>query len=157
MDPEIAYREFGIDLSLRGGVWKGLCPFHEEKTPSFTVYPDLTYYCFGCKKYGTYESLVKSFLGESVKTTAAIDPDTANPRRQFNVKRQRMDKFNDLKLELLDADISMKVAAFSSLERIFMNCRLLEMSDADDMDIILWLREKYTKLKSNIRREHGSR
>lgn len=39
----------------RGGMYRlvGLCPFHEEKTPSFTVYTnDGHYYCFGCQEHG---------------------------------------------------------------------------------------------------------
>ncbi|MBZ0253462.1 MAG: DNA primase, partial [Candidatus Methylomirabilis sp.] len=36
-----------------GGRWKGLCPFHEEKTPSFTVSDEKGfYYCFGCQAHG---------------------------------------------------------------------------------------------------------
>ncbi|MDR1736691.1 MAG: DNA primase [Oscillospiraceae bacterium] len=36
-------------LTLKGGVWVGLCPFHSEKTPSFNLSRDNTmYYCFGC-------------------------------------------------------------------------------------------------------------
>lgn len=32
----------------------GLCPFHEEKTPSFVLYPDKEeYHCFGCGKSGS--------------------------------------------------------------------------------------------------------
>ena len=32
---------------------KGLCPFHNEKTPSFTLYPENgSFYCFGCGKGG---------------------------------------------------------------------------------------------------------
>lgn len=38
-----------VDLKSRGRIMKGLCPFHNEKTPSFTVYLDTqSYYCFGC-------------------------------------------------------------------------------------------------------------
>ena len=38
-----------VNLSKRGRNPKGLCPFHNEKTPSFTVYPDnQSFYCFGC-------------------------------------------------------------------------------------------------------------
>lgn len=37
-----------VALKRSGRVWKGLCPFHNEKTPSFTVDPDRkTWYCFG--------------------------------------------------------------------------------------------------------------
>lgn len=42
-----------IDLKRRGSNLVGLCPFHNEKTPSFTVYPENgSYYCFGCGQGG---------------------------------------------------------------------------------------------------------
>lgn len=38
-----------VNLSKRGRNPKGLCPFHNEKTPSFTVYPEnQSFYCYGC-------------------------------------------------------------------------------------------------------------
>lgn len=38
-----------VNLKRRGKNLVGLCPFHNEKTPSFTVYPDSqSFYCFGC-------------------------------------------------------------------------------------------------------------
>lgn len=38
-----------VNLRRRGRTWVGLCPFHGEKTPSFTVYPETdSFYCFGC-------------------------------------------------------------------------------------------------------------
>ncbi|MCM1364088.1 MAG: DNA primase [Faecalibacterium sp.] len=38
-----------VPLKRRGKNLVGLCPFHNEKTPSFTVYPETqSYYCFGC-------------------------------------------------------------------------------------------------------------
>jgi len=38
-----------VSLKRAGSNLKGLCPFHSEKSPSFTVYPaDNSFYCFGC-------------------------------------------------------------------------------------------------------------
>ena len=38
-----------VNLKRRGSTLVGLCPFHNEKSPSFTVYPSSnSYYCFGC-------------------------------------------------------------------------------------------------------------
>jgi DNA primase len=42
-----------VSLQRRGGRYWGLCPFHQEKSPSFTVTPEKgVYYCFGCHKGG---------------------------------------------------------------------------------------------------------
>ena len=38
-----------VSLSRAGRLYKGLCPFHSERSPSFMVYPETpSYYCFGC-------------------------------------------------------------------------------------------------------------
>ena len=38
-----------VSLKKTGGTYKGLCPFHQEKTPSFNVNPDKGFFkCFGC-------------------------------------------------------------------------------------------------------------
>jgi DNA primase len=48
-----------LRLEQKGGRYWGLCPFHHEKTPSFTVDPDRKlYYCFGCHKGGTIIDLI---------------------------------------------------------------------------------------------------
>src|SRR6185295_8461584 len=46
-------------LKRAGANFKALCPFHEEKTPSFTVSPQRqTFHCFGCGKRGDAISFV---------------------------------------------------------------------------------------------------
>ena len=42
-----------VQLKKAGANHMGLCPFHDEKTPSFHVYPDGHYHCFGCGAHGT--------------------------------------------------------------------------------------------------------
>ena len=64
-----------IDLKRRGKNLVGLCPFHNEKTPSFTVYPDTaSYYCFGCGAGGEVINFVRNIENldfiESVKLLA---------------------------------------------------------------------------------------
>ncbi|MEN6399011.1 MAG: DNA primase [Rectinema sp.] len=55
-----------VRLQKKGGKWWGLCPFHAEKTPSFSVDPDRgLFYCFGCQKGGS----IIDFLMESEKVT----------------------------------------------------------------------------------------
>ena len=42
-----------IDLKRAGAAYKGLCPFHDEKTPSFMIQKgDTHYHCFGCGAHG---------------------------------------------------------------------------------------------------------
>src|SRR3954471_4942210 len=42
-----------VALKRVGRKYIGLCPFHQEKSPSFNVNPERqSFYCFGCKKHG---------------------------------------------------------------------------------------------------------
>lgn len=53
-----------IPLERAGGNYKGKCPFHNEKTPSFFVSPDRgSYYCFGCHAKGDIFTFVQEFEG----------------------------------------------------------------------------------------------
>ena len=43
-----------VSLKKTGKNYSGLCPFHDEKTPSFSVSPDKQFFhCFGCQESGT--------------------------------------------------------------------------------------------------------
>ena len=64
-----------VNLKRRGKNLVGLCPFHGEKTPSFTVYPESSsFYCFGCGVGGdvfTFTSLIENLdYIEAVKLLA---------------------------------------------------------------------------------------
>lgn len=49
-----------VQLRRRGRTHTGLCPFHNEKTPSFVVYPETqSFYCFGCGAGGDVITFIK--------------------------------------------------------------------------------------------------
>lgn len=55
-----------VALRKAGTSWKGLCPFHGEKSPSFHVHPDRKFfYCFGCQTGGDVISFVREINGYS--------------------------------------------------------------------------------------------
>ena len=61
-----------VRLRKAGGTYKGLCPFHQEKTPSFTVSPARgTFKCFGCGEGGDAISFVEKM--EQVDFVGAIE------------------------------------------------------------------------------------
>lgn len=64
-----------VTLKRRGATLVGLCPFHNEKTPSFTVYPATqSFYCFGCGAGGDAITFLKKIVNldylDAVKTLA---------------------------------------------------------------------------------------
>ncbi len=65
-----------VDLQKSGRTWKGCCPFHGERTPSFHVYPeDKHFKCYGCGEYGDVFKFLQKLEGkefpEVVRSLAA--------------------------------------------------------------------------------------
>lgn len=83
-------------LKKAGKNYKGLCPFHQEKTPSFSVEPDKQfYYCFGCGAGGNalgflmnYENL--DYVEAIEKLAAQMGMDV--PREQSAVARKNREQ-----------------------------------------------------------------
>lgn len=57
-----------VELRKSGNKHFGLCPFHGDKrTPSFVVYEDEHWYCFGCQKSGDLLDFIKEYHHEDTK------------------------------------------------------------------------------------------
>ncbi len=87
-------------LKKRGRRFLGLCPFHQEKTPSFHVNPDSgLYYCFGCKETGDVFRFLERVEGytfvEAVKSLAEragipiVEEKAVAPSDADRLKRER--------------------------------------------------------------------
>ncbi|HWV23437.1 MAG TPA: DNA primase [Thermomicrobiales bacterium] len=92
-------------LKKTGANFKGLCPFHNEKTPSFIVFPESqNFHCFGCGKGGdifTFYMLVENVeFREALKdlaTRAGVELDVGAPRLpEEDEKRKRLIEVNEL-------------------------------------------------------------
>ena len=76
-----------VTLKRAGGNLVGRCPFHSEKTPSFTVFPATSsYYCFGCGEQGDVIDFTARYLGGNPHSAAiqlardfGIDPHPPTP------------------------------------------------------------------------------
>lgn len=64
----VVVTEHGVPLRQQGETLKGRCPFHQDDTPSFTVYPKTrSFYCFGCGVGGDVIDFVRRANGVSFR------------------------------------------------------------------------------------------
>lgn len=87
------------DLRRQGSRWVGLCPFHEERTPSFSVEPqEKLYHCFGCGVGGDTIKFVEEKEGvgfaEAVELLAErygveVEREREDPRAQARRSQRR--------------------------------------------------------------------
>ncbi|MGN6580237.1 MAG: DNA primase [Bordetella sp.] len=88
-----------VQLRKGGANLLGLCPFHSEKSPSFTVSPTKQFYhCFGCGAHGTAISFLMEHTGasfpEAVRTLAGqvgmtVPEEPRSPRQQAETVRRK--------------------------------------------------------------------
>ena len=93
-----------VKLLKKGQEFLGLCPFHNEKTPSFTVNDDKRFYhCFGCHAHGSAIDFVmeteKLSFKESIEKLASLSG-IEIPKNSYQEKQK--DQLNEKLLELLE-------------------------------------------------------
>lgn len=61
---ELARKE-GVKLVKTGSTHKGCCPFpfHDDRNPSFVIYPDNRFHCFGCQTNGDVITFIQELKG----------------------------------------------------------------------------------------------
>lgn len=88
-----------VSLKKKGKRYWACCPFHQEKTPSFSVSPeDGLYYCFGCHAGGDVFSFVEKM--ENLSFTEAVErlAEAAHlelPQAEVSPEEKRRKQFND--------------------------------------------------------------
>ena len=96
-----------VALKKRGRNYLGLCPFHNEKTPSFTVSPDKGFYhCFGCKASGDAISFLMKYTNRSFQEAVEMlaesagielpEEDKSPELMRREARRKRLYEINEL-------------------------------------------------------------
>ena len=81
-----------IQLKRVGNKYMGLCPFHDEKTPSFYVTPSRQIFkCFGCGKGGDVIAFIQELNGLTLPSVAMIFQLRAIDRRRIVKKIGRLE------------------------------------------------------------------
>lgn len=89
-------------LKRQGAEWVGLCPLHDEKTPSFSVNPDKECFsCFGCGAKGDITDLISQIHGISISAAiesltggkvASITPEKRSERDRVRMEAEAEDR-----------------------------------------------------------------
>jgi DNA primase len=93
-----------VSLKKKGANWMACCPFHQEKTPSFSVNPAKgIFYCFGCAKGGSVFNFVMELEGvpfpEAVRVVAeksGVPLPALEDDRRFEARRKEADEVIEL-------------------------------------------------------------
>lgn len=138
-----------LDLKQQGASFTGLCPFHDEKTPSFTVRKaDTHYHCFGCGAHG--DAIQFMMLHQGLSFSDAVE----HLAERFSVTLTYVEE----KKEEKDVD-AVKHAV--KLAHVFYHQQLLESKEAEksryyllsrgiQLDFILRFQLGYSPLDSSL-------
>jgi DNA primase len=126
------------------GSFKGLCPFHDERSPSFHVRPQVgTYHCFGCGEGGDVISFMQKMdhttfsetvekLAHRINYTLRYEDGGTGPRREDVGKRQRLLDAHKIAAEFFRAQL---LAPDGAAGRKFLEGRGFDQSAADHFGV----------------------
>lgn len=138
-----------VKLIKRGREWQGLCPFHSERSPSFTVVEDKGFaHCFGCGWHGGLFDFVMARDGvdfaealrrleQEAGAVPATRPDAASPVRRESVKAAR--PADTVLVSSLEAGVAIwraGVPARASLVPVYLAARGIDPEASGILDVV---------------------
>ena len=142
-----------VKLKRAGRGFTGLCPFHEEKTPSFHVFTDTqTYYCFGCQAAGDIFTFLMKTEGLSFPEAVNILADRAGIKISHNERKNRGEKtlfeVLDLASKFFTANLT---GAQGNAARAYIKRRNMDANDINKFSLGLSL-NSWDSLTNYLRR-----
>jgi DNA primase len=120
--------EIGAVIPLRksGKAFKGLCPFHSERTPSFYVFPEsATWRCFGCQEHGDIFSFVEKQQGLEFREVLSLLAERAGVSLEYG--SQAGERPNE---ERAETAARRRLRALNEAAAIWFHHQLLQASEA---------------------------
>ncbi|MCX7998500.1 MAG: DNA primase [Leptospiraceae bacterium] len=129
-----------VKLKQIGKRFLGLCPFHKEKTPSFTVSPSLgIFHCFGCGKSGDIFSFVQEYEKVDFKKAleilanyAGIPLEVSIPQEKEQKKKEELYTLNYEFMNYFKSNLHAEVGRFA---RNYLTERGLSSSDLESFSL----------------------
>ncbi len=145
-----------VRLVKRGPRYIGLCPFHDEKTPSFTVTPERgSWYCFGCGKGGDVFSFVMEKEGLNFREALEYLGRRAGIEvPQFKGRAQTTDLYSVMEMAVAFYRTELKGPA-GGAGRGYLARRGVTMRDADAFELG-WAPASWRSLVDALTREGAS-
>jgi DNA primase len=133
----------GLELRKSGRVYRGCCPFHEDKTPSFAVYEDSNrFVCFGCGEKGDAIDFIMKLRNFSFKEALSylkIDSRCKDFRKDANtINKQHLIKaFRQWENEYYD-ELSNLYRIFNKLLMTIKTIKGMEKYDFFYHQVSIW-------------------
>jgi len=142
--------ELGVELkSVGGGRLRGFCPFHTETEPSFTVFPDGSYKCFGCQTYGSFDKIQKEFGCESnIRPLFKIDISNTRDKSDYLIAKLLNKLESSLSTKLKGESFKTKAKVYDAFDRMKIGIRFAASDNI--LDLVVAIKGKFTKIIESI-------
>ena len=152
-----------VALKRVGRRFQGLCPFHTEKTPSFSVNPELgAYFCFGCQKSGDAITFVREveqldFVGAVERLAARANITLRYDDANFSAERKRKQRLHEATQAAIDFYHERLLSGPDGGEaRRYLRSRGFE-GDAARRFMLGWAPDAYDALSTHLQQQKFSR
>jgi hypothetical protein len=135
------------ELHEIGDKYRGLCPFHHEDTPSFFVFKDGGYHCFGCGAHGEVSDLEDGTDGRF----APVDMENIPDKREEDLSKKKIYKYNLLLDELEDKDFDTKNESWTAFDNMCLKVKEMLENDEEGIRIEQFFENSFLEILDSAR------
>ena len=151
---ENEYSELGIALERAGKLWRTLCPFpeHADSNPSFTVYADGGFHCFGCGATGSLEDLYDLFGKDFRYHASRIDLTNVRDTYRIFLETLRKKLEKQIHASMKDKPVTLLFMAYDAFDRMWL---AVEANGISRLQLAINVKRKFNNLIGTLEVSHG--